>query len=118
MEEMKSRVYALTDSENRITRIEGEYSLPADLEGWILVEEGTPCDRLNLAQSHYLDKPLMTEDGFYRYKWDRTHIVERTEEEIDADRANVPPTPPTWEERMEAQVLWTAVSTDSYLGEV
>lgn len=38
-------------------RLEGEYSLPADLTGWTLIEEGVPCDRLNLAQSHYLDGP-------------------------------------------------------------
>lgn len=102
MLDMRSRVYILVDEENRVIRLEGEYSLPSDLEGWILVEEGESCDRLNLAQSHYLDKPLMTMDGIYQYKYVHEEIVERTDAEIDADRAAIPPAPPTTEERMEA----------------
>lgn len=85
----KSRVYVLTDAQGRITRIEGEYTLPADLTDWVLVEEGAPCDRLNLAQTHYLDKPLY--DGAVpRYKLEDGVLVERTAEEIEADKAKLP----------------------------
>lgn len=66
----KSRVYIQTDEAGRVLRLEGEYSLPADLTGWTLVEEGEPCDRLNLAQSHYLDGPLYDYQGRPRYRWD------------------------------------------------
>lgn len=66
----KSRVYILTDETGRVLRLEGEYSLPADLTGWILIEEGPPCDRLNLAQSHYLNGPLYDYQGRPRYRWD------------------------------------------------
>ena len=66
----KSRVYILTDEAGRVLRLEGEYSLPADLEGWVLIEEGPACDRLNLAQSHYLDGPLYDYQGRPRYRWD------------------------------------------------
>lgn len=66
----KSRVYILTDEAGRVLRLEGEYSLPADLTGWILIEEGPACDRLNLAQSHYLDGPLYDYQGRPRYRWD------------------------------------------------
>lgn len=77
MEETKSRVYILVDENNYITRIEGEYSLPSDLSGWILIEEGTPCDRLNLAQTHYLDKPIRDFiTGNYNYKYIKGKIVE------------------------------------------
>lgn len=86
----KSRVYVLTDAQGRITRIEGEYTLPADLTYWVLVEEGAPCDRLNLAQTHYLDKPLYTQDGVMRYKLVDCKVVERTAEEIEADKAKLP----------------------------
>ena len=55
---MVSRVYVLTDQRGCITHIEGEYSLPVNLTGWVLVDQGAPCDRLNLAQSHYLDRGL------------------------------------------------------------
>lgn len=77
MEEGKSRVYILVDENNNLIRIEGEYSLPNDLNGWILVEEGTPCDRLNLAQTHYLDKPLIDDDGNYNYQYINGEIVEK-----------------------------------------
>ena len=85
----KSRVYIRTDDHVRITRCEGEYTLPSDLDGWILIEEGQPCDRLNLAQSHYFDGGLYTMDGIPRYKWDGTQAALRTEEELEADRLPV-----------------------------
>lgn len=66
----KSRVYILMDEAGRVLRLEGEYSLPADLTGWILIEEGPACDRLNLAQSHYLNGPLYDYQGRPRYRWD------------------------------------------------
>lgn len=86
----KSRVYILTDEAGRVLRLEGEYSLPADLTGWTLIEEGEPCDRLNLAQSHYLPKPLLTEDGLYHYKLADGEIVERSEGELEAEREELP----------------------------
>ena len=96
--EMKSRVYIKVDDQGRITRCEGEYTLPADLDGWILIEEGSPCDRLNLAQSHYFAGGLYTMDGIPRYKWDGSAAVLRTDEELEEDRAARPAPPPTTEE--------------------
>lgn len=66
----KSRVYILADEAGRVLRLEGEYSLPTDLTGWTLIEEGPACDRLNLAQSHFLDGPLYDYQGRPRYRWD------------------------------------------------
>lgn len=112
--ENKSRVYITIDEENRITRIEGEYSLPSNLDGWILIEEGEPCDRLNLAQSHYLEKGLTTDDGIYQYKYENEEVTERTQKEIDADKQAIPVVP-TQMETLEAQVMYTAVCTDTLL---
>ena len=95
IESQKSRVYILLDAQNRITRIEGEYSLPADLTGWVLIEEGAPCDRLNLAQSHYLDGRLHNHDGIPRYKYEGGACVLRSEEEIAADRNALPKPQPS-----------------------
>lgn len=84
----KSRVYVQTDSESRVLRLEGEYSLPADLTEWTKIDEGYG-DRFSLAQSHYLDKPLY--DGAVpRYKLVDGKVVERTTEEIEADKAKLP----------------------------
>lgn len=115
MEENKSRVYIWIDTENRITRIEGEYSLPSDLSDAILIDEGYG-DKYNLAQSHYLEKGLTTFDGIYQYKYVNDTVTERTEEEIEADREAIPVVPSEME-ALEAQVMYTAVCTDTLLEE-
>lgn len=88
MQTPKSRVYVQTDSESRVLRLEGEYSLPADLTGWIKIDEGYGDD-FALAQSHYLDKPLY-DGAVLRYKLVDGKVVERTAEEIEADKAKLP----------------------------
>lgn len=88
MQTPKSRVYILCDAQNRVTRLEGEYTLPADLTGWTKIDEGNG-DKYALAQSHYLAKPLY--DGAVpRYKLVDGKVVERTAEEIKADKAKLP----------------------------
>lgn len=84
----KSRVYVLLDSESRVLRLEGEYSLPADLTGWTKIDEGNG-DKYALAQSHYLAKPLY-DGAVLRYKLVDGKVVERTAEEIEADKAKLP----------------------------
>lgn len=100
----KSRVYIHTDEQGRIVRCEGEYTLPANLDGWTLIEEGAPCDRLNLAQSHYFDGGLYTMDGIHRYRWDGSAAVLRTDDELETDRASIPSPEPsnTIEDRVAA----------------
>lgn len=88
MQTPKSRVYVLCDSENRVLRLEGEYSLPADLTGWTKIDEGFG-DKYALAQSHYLEKPLY-DGAVLRYKLVDGKVVERTAEEIEADKAKLP----------------------------
>ena len=83
----KSKVYVLLDGD-RIVRCEGGYTTPDDLTGWIEIDEGTG-DKYNLCQSHYFDGGLYTMDGIPRYRWDGTQAVERTEEELEADRAAI-----------------------------
>ena len=96
----KSKVYIQTDDAGRILRCEGEYTLPADLHGWTLMEDGPPCARLNLAPSHSSPGGLYTMDSIPRYRWDGTQAALRTEEELEADRAARPAPPPTTDERI------------------
>lgn len=84
-EQTTSKVYVQTDEQNRILRCEGGYTTPADLTGWVQIDEGTG-DRYNLCQSHYFDGGLYTSDGIPRYKLVDGQPVERMEEEIAADR--------------------------------
>ncbi len=113
----KSRVYAKLDEQKRILAIEGEYSLSniQNFDEWTQIEEGEPCDRLNLAQSHYFEGGLYTMDGIPLYKWDGEQVVARGEDEIEADRAAIPKPPvgPTYEERlsaMESAILTMAMA--------
>lgn len=85
MEEIKSKVYVRMDERSRIIRCEGGYTTPADLSGWVQIDEGTG-DRFNLAQSHYFPGGLFTDDGIPRYKLQDGVPVDRTPEEIEADR--------------------------------
>lgn len=83
--EMKSKVYVKVDDQDRIIRCEGGYTTPADLTGWMKIDEGTG-DRYNLCQSNYFPDGLYTIDTIPRYKWDGSEVILRTEEEIEADR--------------------------------
>lgn len=76
MEEMKSRVFIWVNDDNFITRLEGEYTLPDDLSDAILIDEGEPSDRYNLAQTHYLEKPLINDEGNYNYQYINGEVVE------------------------------------------
>lgn len=99
-----AKVYIKTDERDRITRCDGGYTTPADLSGWIEIDEGTG-DRYNLCQSHYFDGGLYTEDGIPRYKLEEGKAVERTTEEIEADRAAIPPARLSRTSQMEAAVM-------------
>ena len=69
MEEL-SLVYILPNEDGWITRIDGGYTISniTDFTGWILIDEGFG-DRYNLCQNNYLPKPLIDDDGNYRYKY-------------------------------------------------
>ena len=97
--EAKSKVYIQTDAEGRILRCDGGYTTPADLSGWLEIDEGTG-DRYSLCQSHYFDGGLYTMDGIPRYNWDGEKAVLRSGEELEADRAARPAPPPTTDERI------------------
>lgn len=112
----KSRVFVLLNEDNTIVRLEGEYSLPNDLTGWIKIDESYG-DKFSLAQTHYLDKPLYTSKGILRYKLVDNKVVERTEEEINTDIAKIPEPAPTQLDKIESQVTYTAMITDTLLEE-
>lgn len=85
LETKKSKVYVMANDKGHITRCEGGYTTPEDLTGWVQIDEGAG-DKYNLCQSHYFDGGLHTSDGIPRYKLVDGKAVERTEEEIEADR--------------------------------
>ena len=52
--------------------------------------------------------PLYTEDGIPLYRWEGERVVRRSEEEVQADRAAIPPPPPSEQERLRADVDFLA----------
>ena len=52
--------------------------------------------------------PLYTEDGIPLYRWDGERVVRRSEEEVQADRAAVPPPAPSAQEQLRADVDFLA----------
>lgn len=85
MQKNTSKVYVKVDKQNRILCCEGGYTTPNDLTDWVLIDEGSG-DKYNLCQSHYFDKPIYTEHGIPQYKLLDGKAVERTSEEISAER--------------------------------
>lgn len=105
-------VYAKVNESGYITQINSSAFL-SDLSGWTEIDCGSG-DKYHHAQGNYLPGPLMTEGGAYRYKLAGGKPVECTPEEIqgqiknDTGKAN-------WQDVMEAQVLYTAMMTDTIL---
>lgn len=114
-----SKVYIKIDSQNRIIQCDGGYT-EVNVTGndWIQIDEGYG-DKYNLCQTHYFEDSLYTSDGFYRYKYINNEIVERTVDELAVDKAGFEATTrePTQLDRIEAQVMYTALMTDSLIEE-
>lgn len=96
-----SKVYILLDGK-KIVCCEGGYTMQniKDIEKWTLIDEGVG-DRYNLCQSNYFEKPLTDDRGIYRFKYIDGEIIERSQEEMDADAAEMPIPAPSLEETVE-----------------
>ena len=77
-------VYAKIDEKNSIIAINSSAFLD-DISGWIKIDEGLG-DKYHHAQGNYFDKSIYTADGVPRYKLVDGKAVERSEEEIEADK--------------------------------
>lgn len=102
-----SKVYIKIDEKNRIIACDGGYTI-SNIENiieWIFIDEGYG-DKYNLCQTHYFEDGLYTEDMIPRYKYDFGITYLRTEEEIEADRRDIPKPVPdeevSWSEMAKA----------------
>ena len=55
--------------------------------------------------------PMRTMDNIPLYKWGGSQVINRTAEEIEADRAAIPAPPPTAQEQLRADVDFIAAMT-------
>ena len=95
-------VYIRVDSSNRVLEINSSAFL-SDTTGWTQIDEGWG-DKYHHAQGNYFPAQIYTEDGIPRYKLEGGQAVERTEEEIEADRAALPEPEPTEAEKLRRRV--------------
>lgn len=109
----KHTVYVRTDEAGRIVEINSSAFL-VDTEGWTAIDEGCG-DKYHHAQNNYFPLPLYGADGCANYKLTDGAPVERAEAEKAAEIAAHPAAEPTQLDRMEAQVAYTAMMTDTML---
>lgn len=93
-------VYVQTDEQGRITAVNS--SAFVDAEWGAEIDQGYG-DKYHHAQGNYFDQ-IYTDDGIPRYKLEDGKPVERTEEEIEADRAALPEPGPTENEKLRQRV--------------
>ena len=98
-------VYVQTDGQGRITAVNSSAFVSAD---WGTEIDSGYGDQYHHAQGNYFPQPIYTEDGIPRYKLVDGSPVERTEEEIAADRASLPAPAPTAQEQLRADVDFLA----------
>ena len=94
-------VYVQTDEQGRITAVNSSAFVGA---GWGREIDSGFGDKYHHAQGNYFPAPIYTEDGIPRYKLEDGAAVERTEEEIEADRAALPEPEPTEAEKLRRRV--------------
>lgn len=92
-------VYVKIDPENRIVAVDSSAFL-TDTSGWVEIDRGFGS-RYHHAQNNYFPKPIMDKHGSCRYKLEDGQPVERTQEEMEADRAETEQKP-TAEQRIAA----------------
>ena len=107
-------VYVKVNSNGYITAVNSSAFLD-DVTGWTEIDRGYG-DKYHLAQGNYFPNSIMTLGGAYRYKLVDGEAVECTAEEITAQEdANRKPAEPTQLDRVEAQLAYTAMMTDTLL---
>ncbi|MGN1003091.1 MAG: hypothetical protein ACI4PC_10020 [Oscillospiraceae bacterium] len=89
MQDQPWRVLIRTDGAGRVVAINSS-AFVQDMDGWVEIDSGFG-DRYHHAQGNYLPGPLTDERGIFRYALVDGALVERTNEEMDADY--MPPEP-------------------------
>lgn len=107
-------VYVQTDASGYIVAVTSSAFL-ADSTGWVQIDSGSG-DRYHHSQGNYFPLQITTDGGAFRYKLVDGVPVECTPEEISQqEEALRPVDEPTQDDRIEAQVMYTALMTDTLL---
>lgn len=109
------KVYINKDSENNITSINSEIFLSEEEMSTMTEIDKGKGDKYAHAQGLYLEKGLVDEHGRYNYKYVEGKVVEVVEEEKPTIKE--PEQQATTLDKIEAQVMYTAMITDTLLEE-
>lgn len=107
------KVYINKDSENNITSINSEIFLSEEEMSTMTEIDKGKSDKYAHAQGLYLDKGLVDEHGRYNYKYVAGKVIEVAEE--DKPKVVDPEQQATAQDKIEAQVMYTALMTDTLL---
>lgn len=110
-----ARVYINKDSENNITSINSEIFLSQEEMSTMTEIDKGQGDKYAHAQGLYLEKGLIDKYGRYNYKFVAGKVVEVAEEEKPTIKE--PEQQATAQDKIEAQVMYTAMMTDTLLEE-
>lgn len=112
MDEFYNKHYITVDGQGRV--VDGWSDGPhpeKDVTGAICINEKGGY-QFRLHDGGEENPALWTMDGIPLYKWDGEAVQARSEEEIEADRALIPPPPPALEEQNRADIDYILVMTD------
>lgn len=116
--EQYNKHYVKTDGQGRI--VEGWSDGPCpdkDTAGAVCIDqEGGYQFRLTPGGEE--NPSLFDRQGIPLYQYEGGQVAARSEAELAADRAAIPAPGPTAAERLEAQVAYTAMMTDTLIEEV
>lgn len=106
--------YITVDEHNRITRgFSDAFRKPSDTDICINAEGGY---QFRLFPGGVENPVLFVWPHMIPlYKYENGEVAYRTEEEIQADIDALPEPEPTWQERTDAQIFYTAMMTDTLL---
>jgi hypothetical protein len=107
------RVYINKDSENNITSINSEIFLSEEEMSTMTEIDKGKGDKYAHAQGLYLEKGLVDEHGRYNYKYVAGKVIEVAEEE--KTKVVDPEQQATAQDKIEAQIMYTALMTDTLL---
>ena len=106
-------VYVRINEAGSIVKVNSSAFL-TDMEGWTAIDEGCG-DKYHHAQNNYFPLPLYGADGCANYKLVDGAPTLRTEAEKAAEIAARPAPEPTPLDRVESQIAYTAMMTDTML---
>ena len=89
----KYEVYAKLNTQKNIVGVNSSAFLE-NVDEWVLIDSGFG-DKYHHAQGNYFDGGIFTYDDIPLYRWDGVRVIKRADEEIKAERGNIPPSPMT-----------------------